>query len=134
MTTPLGPVLFLKDNDDVFAHEHQIRELGCAALIYSSWDYGFAKEGAAKPSLGGIIMLFLNRSWTPEEHPLIWDAINHLLGDGFDKHGRSPAMRYPIHARRNENAPYRRLIIEGAALNADRLIRLSRTLQPQAHI
>ena len=41
----LGPALFLKDDDDVFAHEHQIRELGCWALIYSSWDYGFAKKG-----------------------------------------------------------------------------------------
>jgi hypothetical protein len=100
----LGPMLFLKDDDDVFAHECQLRELGCWALIYSSWDYGFAKEGAANPSWGGIIVLLLNRNWPPKEHRLIWDATNHLLGGGFDKRGRSPIMRYPGHARRSAGA------------------------------
>jgi hypothetical protein len=129
----LGPALFLKDDDDVFAHEHQLRKLGCCAVIFSTWDYGFPKKGETKPSWGGNILLCLDRSWTPKEHPQIWGAINHLLGGGFDKRGRSPTMRYAGHARRSEDAPSKYVNIEGTALNVDALIRLSRTLQPQFH-
>jgi hypothetical protein len=91
----LGPGLFLKDDDDVFAREPRIRKLGCAAIIYSTWDYGFSKEGETEPSWGGIIVLTLNRRWSPEEHPQIWSAANHLLGGSFDKCGRSPTTPYP---------------------------------------
>jgi hypothetical protein len=33
------------------------------------------------------------------ERPMIWDALNHLLGGGFDERGRSPTTHYAIHAR-----------------------------------
>ena len=73
----------------------------------------------------------MNRNVTTAEYPFVWDAVNHLSGGGFDEHGRSSALCYGQHARRNDQAPYRRLIIDGAALNADALIELGRTLRPE---
>ena len=127
----LGPVLFLDDDGDVFARESQLREFGGATLIYSSLSYGFVKEGTTEPSLGGRIALCGNRSWTPEEHGAIFDGFNHLLGGGFDEHGRSPALCYGRHARRAEEAPCKRLVIEGHAFNVDLLLELGRSLRPQ---
>jgi hypothetical protein len=85
----MGPLLFLKDDNDAFAHEGRIRKLGCWATIYSTWDYGFAKPGASKPSWDGIMMLNLHRSWPAEEHALVWDAVSDLLGGGFDRQGHA---------------------------------------------
>jgi Primase C terminal 2 (PriCT-2) len=127
----LGPVLFLDDDGDVFARERQLREFGVAAVIYSSFSYGLVKEGTTEPSLGGRIALCGNRSWSPEEHGAIFDGFNHLLGGGFDEHGRSPALCYGRHARRSEDAPCKRLIIEGHAFNVDLLLELGRSLRPQ---
>ena len=119
----LGPALLLDDDGDVFAREPALRALGCAAVIYSSHSYGFGKWG-------GRVVLFLNRPITPNEYPLLWDGINHWLGGGFDKAGRSCSQCYGQHARRSDQAPHRRLIIEGAALNADALIELGQSLKP----
>jgi hypothetical protein len=127
----LGPVLLLDDDGDVFAREGQIREFGGAALVYSSHSFGFVKEGATKPSLGGRIALCGNRCWTPEEHGAIFDGFNHLLGGGFDEHGRSAALCYGRHARRSEEASCNRLVIEGHTFNVDLLLELGRSLRPQ---
>jgi hypothetical protein len=60
----LGPLLLLKDDNDVFAREQQIRELGWYAVIYSTWDYGFAKEGETKPSF----LIRFSRTLRPQVH------------------------------------------------------------------
>jgi hypothetical protein len=62
----MGPLLLLKDDNDVFAHEQRLRKLGFWATIYSTWDYGFAKPAA---TWDGIVVLYLNRSWSSEEPP-----------------------------------------------------------------
>src|SRR5439155_22310639 len=103
-----------------------------AAIIYSSYSFGFLKgEDAIEPSRGGRVALALNRSVTTAEYPFVWDAVNHLAGGGFDEHGRSPALCYGRHARRHDQAPYKRLVIDGAALDADALIELGRSLRPE---
>ena len=107
-----------------------LRALGAAAVIYSSYSFGFVKEGATEPSRGGRVVLFLNRAVSVLEYGPIWDAINHLLGGGFDEHGRSSALCYGRHARRSDQAPFRRLIIDGAALDADALLELGRSRRP----
>jgi hypothetical protein len=127
----LGPALFLDDDRDVFGREPALRALGAAALIYSSYSYGFAKGESPQPARGGRVVLPLNRPVSPSEYGPLWDAVNHLLGGGFDEHGRSPALCYGKHARRSDEAPSRRLIIEGAALDADALIALGHSLRPQ---
>jgi hypothetical protein len=126
----LGPAFFLDDDGDVLAREPTLRALGAAAIIYSSYSYGFPKGDATEPARGGRVVLCLNRSMTPSEYGPIWDAINHLLGGGFDEHGRSPSLCYGRHARRSEQASCRREIITGAALDADALIELGRSLRP----
>jgi hypothetical protein len=127
----LGPAIFLDDDGNVFAREGAIRGLGATAAIYSSHSYGFAKGEAPDPSRGGRIVLLLDRSVTPSEYGPLWDAINHLLGGGFDEHGRSTALCYGRHARRSDQAPYRRVIIDGVALKADALIELGQSLRPE---
>jgi hypothetical protein len=127
----LGPALFLDDDQDVFAREPALHALGAAAVIYTSYSYGFQKGDATEAARGGRVVLFLNRSVTPPDYGPIWDAVNHLLGGGFDEHGRSPALCYGRHARRSDQAPYRRLIINGLALDADALIELGRSLRPE---
>jgi hypothetical protein len=127
----LGPALFLDDDGDVFARESTLRALGAAAVIYTSHSYGFSKGDATEPARGGRVILCLNRSVTPSEYGPIWDAVNHLLGGGFDEHGRSPALCYGRHARRSGEASYRREIIKGAALDADTLIELGHSLRPK---
>jgi hypothetical protein len=126
----LGPALLLDDDQDVCARERVLRALGAAAAIYTSYSYGFPKRDAIEPARGGRVVLFLNRSVAPSDYGPIWDAVNHLLGGGFDEHGRSPALCYGRHARRSDQAPYRRLIINGAALDADALIELGLSLRP----
>ena len=127
----LGPALFLDDDDDVFAREPALRALGAAGVIYSSFSFGFQKGDATAPAFGGRVVLVLKQSVTAAEYGPIWDAVNHLLGGGFDEHGRSPALCYGRHARRSDQAPSRRLIIDGAALDADALIELGRSLRPE---
>ena len=127
----LGPAVLLDDDGNVFARETALRALGAAAAIYSSFSYGFAKGEAPQPARGGRVVLFLNRQVTGPEYGPIWDAINHLLGGGFDEHGRSSALCYGQHARRSDQAPYKRQIIDGAALNADALIELGHSLRPK---
>jgi hypothetical protein len=127
----LGPAVFLDDDGDVFAREVALRGLGAAATVYSSHSYGFAKGEAPSPSRGGRIVLLLDRPVSPSEYGPLWDAINHLLGGGFDEHGRSTALCYGRHARRSDQAPYRRVIIDGAALKADALIELGQSLRPE---
>lgn len=127
----LGPAVFLDDDVDVFAREPALYALGAAAAIYSSFSYGFSKGEAPHPARGGRVVILLNRQITPSEYGPIWDAINHLSGGGFDEHGRSPSLCYGQHARRGDQAPYRRLIIDGAALNADMLIELGHSLRPE---
>lgn len=126
----LGPALLLDDDGDVFTREVVMRALGAAAVIYSSYSFGFVKEGATELSRGGRVALFLNRTISVLEYGPIWDAINHLLGGGFDEHGRSPALCYGRHARRSDQAPFQRLVIDGAALDADALLELGKTLRP----
>jgi len=75
------------------------------------------------------VVMLLNRSITPAEYGPIWDALNHLLGCGFDEHGRSPALCYGGHARRSADAPYKRRILDGAALDADALLDFGRSLR-----
>jgi hypothetical protein len=127
----LGPALLMDDDGDAFIREATLRALGAAAVIYSSYSFGFQKGEASEAARGGRVVFFLNRSVTPAEYPLVWDAVNHLSGGGFDEHGRSPALCYGRHARRSDQAPYRRLVIEGAAFNADALIELGRSLRPE---
>src|SRR5207245_1479100 len=62
----------------------------------------------------------------------IFDAINHLVGGGLDEHGRSPSLCYGRHSRRSDDAPYRRIVIDGAALDAGALLELGRSLRPQS--
>ena len=127
----LGPALFLDDDGDVFAREALLRATGMSAIIYSSHSYGFPKGSGTEPSLGGRVVLLLNRPVTPSEYGPIWDAVNHLLGGGFDEHGRSPAQCFGHHARRSDQAPYKRIVISGVALDADALIRFGRSLRPE---
>ena len=74
--------------------------------------------------------MLLNREVSPSEYGLIWDATNHLLGGGFDEHGRSSALCYGRHARRSDQAPFQRLVIDGAALDAEGLLELGKSLRP----
>jgi hypothetical protein len=127
----LGPAILFDDDGDVFARLPALRALGAASVIYSSYSFGFPKGDQAEPRRGGRVGLFLNRSVTPAEYPWVWDAINHLFGGGFDEHGRSPALCYGRHARRSAVAPYNRLVLEGAALDADALLDLGRSLRPE---
>jgi hypothetical protein len=126
----LGPALLLDDDGDVFTREVALRALGAAAVIYSSYSFGFVKEGATELSRGGRVALFLNRAVSVLEYGPIWDAINHLLGGGFDEHGRSPSLCYGRHARRSDQASFQRLVIDGAALDADALLELGKSLRP----
>jgi hypothetical protein len=126
----LGPALLMDDDGDVFEREATLRALGAAVVIYSSYSFGFSKGVETEPARGGRVALALSRSVTTAEYPFVWDAVNHLLGGGLDEHGRSSALCYGQHARRNDQAPYRRLVIEGAALNADALVELGRSLRP----
>jgi hypothetical protein len=114
----------------VFAREVALRVLGVAALIYSSFSFGYSKHEGSPPSGAGRIVLFLNRSVSHEEYGPLWDSIDHLLGGGFDEHGRSSALCYGRHVRRSQDAPHRRVMIDGAALDADALIELGRSLIP----
>jgi Primase C terminal 2 (PriCT-2) len=127
----LGPALFLDDDGDVFAREGSLRALRAAAVVFSSHSFGFKKDNATQPSSGGHVVLVLNRTVTPDEYASLWDAVNHLLGGGFDEHGRSAYLCYGRHARRSNEAPFRRTIIDGAALDADALIELGRSLRPE---
>ena len=127
----LGPAILLDHDGDVFGRETALRALGAACAMYSSFSYGFSKAQGAVPTWGGRIILFLNRPISTEEYGPIWDAINHLLGGGFDEHGRSPALCYGRHARRSAEAPYRRAVLDGAALHADALLVHGRSLRPQ---
>jgi Primase C terminal 2 (PriCT-2) len=127
----LGPALFLDEDGDVFARLPILRVLGVAAIVYSSYSYAFTKTGATQASASGRIVLPLNRPVTPSEYPDLWDGVNDLLGGGFDEHGRSPAQCYGRHARRAVDAPYRREILDGYALNADALIERGRSLRPE---
>jgi hypothetical protein len=126
----LGPAFFLDHDGDVFALEPRLRQFGVAAVIFSSHSYGFVKEGATAPSLGGRVAVFLNRPVTSREYGAVWDAINHLFGGNFDDHGRSISLCYGRHVRRSVDAPYKRVIIQGAALNTDALIELGQSLRP----
>jgi hypothetical protein len=90
----LGPAVFLDDDVDVFAREPALRALGAAAVIYSSYSFGFLKGDASEPAKGGRVVLCLNKRVAPSEYALIWDAFNHLLGGDFDEHGRSAALCY----------------------------------------
>jgi hypothetical protein len=127
----LGPGLLMDDDADVSAREPALRALGAAACMYSSHSFGFPKGGATEPARGGRVVLCLNRPVTTAEYGLAWDAVNHLLGGGFDPHGRSPALCYGRHSRRSDQAPYSRSIIDGAALDADGLVELGRSLRPE---
>jgi hypothetical protein len=125
----LGPAIFLDDDGDVFAREPALHVFGAACVIYSSFSFGFTKGDAGEIGRGGRVVMLLNRSITPAEYGPIWDALNHLLGCGFDEHGRSPALCYGGHARRSADAPYKRRILDGAALDADALLDFGRSLR-----
>ena len=122
----LGPAFLLDDDiidGDVFDREAQLKALGIAAVIYSSHSYGFGK-------MGGRVVVCLNRPYSPDEHKPLWYAINHLLSGGFDEAGQTLSQCYGIHARRSNDAPHKRVVLPGAALNADALIALGRQLMP----
>jgi hypothetical protein len=127
----LGPAFFLDDDGDVFARKARLLALGAAGIIYSSHSFGFVKEGAAETSKGGRLVVVLNRPWAPGEHKWIWEALNHLLGDGFDECGKSISQCYGQHARRSADTLSRRERIDGAALNADALVALGKSLRPE---
>ena len=57
----------------------KLRELGVGAVIYSSYDYGFGGDRS------GYAVLCGNRSWLPKEHKKVWNAVDYLLGGGFDE-------------------------------------------------
>jgi hypothetical protein len=126
----LGPALLLDDDGDVFTREVALRALGAAAVIYSSYSFGFVKDGATESSRGGRVVLFLNRAVSVLEYGPIWDAVNHLLSGGFDEHGRSSALCYGRHARRSDQAPFQRLVLDGAALDTESLLELGKSLRP----
>jgi hypothetical protein len=128
----LGPALLLDDDVDAFARLPLLRVLGVAAIVYSSYSYGFPKNGAVQPSASGRVVLPLNRVVTLSEYSDVWDGANDLLGGGFDVHGRSPAQCYGRHARRAEDAPYRREVLDGCALDADALIARGRSLRAES--
>src|SRR5215831_5283987 len=127
----LGPAILLDDDGDVFAREPRLRALGAAAIIYSSHSYGFKKDGATKPAKGGRVVSVLDRSVTPDEYRAARDGLEHLCGGGFDENASSISHCYGRHVRRSKDAPYKRVIIDGAAFNADALIELGRSLRPQ---
>ena len=127
----LGPALLLDDDGNVFAREACLRALGAAAVIYSSYSFGSLKGSSTEPSVGGRVILFLNKEVSPSEYGLIWDATNHLLGGGFDEHGRSSALCYGRHARPSDQAPFRRLVLDGAALDTEALLELGKSLKPE---
>ena len=108
----LGPALLLDDDGDVFARLPRLQMLGVAAIVYSSYSYAFTKNGATQPSASGRVVLLLNRAITAFEYADVWDGINDLLGGGFDVAGRSPAQCYGGHARRAEDAPHRREVLD----------------------
>jgi hypothetical protein len=126
----LGPLLILDDDGDVFARIPKLRARGWFAMVYSSWSYMFEKTNAG-PEPRGRVVLLLNRAITPGEYLLAWDAINEVLGGGFDESGQSTAQCYGIHARRSEDAPYRREFVAGGVIDADALIGFGRSLQPE---
>ena len=72
----------------------------------------------------------MHRGVSPEEYRLVWDAISHLLGDGFDEAGASVAQCYGQHARRSADTKSQRIILPGGVLDADALIELGQSLQP----
>jgi hypothetical protein len=84
----IGPAIFLDDDNDVFAREPTLRALGAAAVIYSSFSFGYPKGEETDPSSAGRVVLFVNRSVGREEYGPLWDGVHHLLGSGFDEHGR----------------------------------------------
>jgi hypothetical protein len=127
----LGPAIFLDDDGDVFARLPLLRALGVAAIVYSSYSFGLVKAGETSPSMGGRIVLLLDRPVTPSEYAQAWDGVNDLLGGDLDVHGRSPAQCYGRHSRQADDAPYRREILDGYALNADTLIERGRALKPE---
>jgi hypothetical protein len=127
----LGPALLLDDDGDVFARLALLRALGVAAIVYSSHSFGQIKNGKALPSAGGRVAIFLDRPVTPSEYSHVWDGVNDLLGGDLDVHGRSSAQCYGRHARRADDAPHRREILDGSALSADALIERGRALRPE---
>ena len=46
----LGPALLMDDDGDVFRREAMLRALGAAAVIYSSYSFGFPKGEATEPA------------------------------------------------------------------------------------
>ena len=88
------------------------------------------KAGATEPSLGGRLAVVMHRGVSPEEYRLVWDAISHLLGDGFDEAGASVAQCYGQHARGSADTKSQRIILSGDVLDADALIEFGQTLQP----
>jgi hypothetical protein len=126
----LGPLLILDDDGDVFARIPKLRARGWFAMVYSSWSYMFEKTNAG-PEPRGRVVLLLNRAITPGEYLLAWDAINEVLGGGFDESGQSIALCYGIHARRSDDAPFRKEFVAGGVIDADALIELGRSLQPE---
>ena len=122
---------FLLDDDgDVLARVPGLRALGCAACVYTSYSYGFIKDGASEPSKGGRVVVCLNRSYTRDEHKALFYAISHLLRGGFDTAGDRPSQCYGVHARRSPDAPHECLVLPGAAFHVDALVALGRSLLP----
>jgi hypothetical protein len=56
----LGPMLILAAA--TYLPVPKLQELGVAAVIYSSYDYGFGGDRS------GYAVLYGNRNWTPKEH------------------------------------------------------------------
>ena len=126
----LGPGFLPDDDGDVLAREAVLRAWGCAACIYTSYSYGSVKKGATEPSKGGRVALCLNRPYRPDEHKPLWYGICHLLNGRFDKAGRTLSQCYGTHARRSNDAPHERVVLDGAALNVDALVALGRRVMP----
>jgi hypothetical protein len=125
-TASLGPAFLLDDDTidgDVFDREAKLKALGIAAVIYSSHSYGFGK-------MGGRVGVCLNRPYTPDEHKPLWYGISHLLGGGFDQAGQTLSQCYGMHARRSNDAPHKRVVLPGVALNVDALVALGRRVMP----
>jgi predicted P-loop ATPase len=126
----LGPAFLLDDDGDVLARVPGLQALGCAACVYTSYSYGFIKDGASEPSKGGRVVVCLNRSYSRDEHKPLFYAISHLLRGGFDTAGDRPSQCYGVHARRSADAPRECLVLPGAAFHVDALVTLGRSLLP----
>ncbi len=125
-----GPAIVLDiDAVAVFELEGAIRELGCRAVMYTSYSFGMKREDGTEKR-GGRIILAGDRPWTVDEHPAVMAAANGLLSNHADEGAMSVSQAMGAYVRRSSDAFCRRLPIDGGALSIDKLVARGRTLVP----